>query len=191
MIRTLVVLLTAILAISVPLQAQSLWTQSSESLFADPKARQVGDLLTIEIVEVATSVQSASTDYDKNFEHNNAAGVGPLLKLIPDLSYSADQAGSTSGQTTLTNTLRARITATVTNVLPNGVMEISAVKTTVTNGEKQDITLTGKVRSEDVGRNNTVLSTYLADVSITYTGKGAIGDRQKEGIISKLLKFLF
>lgn len=180
-----------ILLASAPLFAVSLWTPTSTSMVTDAKARQSGDLVTVVIVEGTSSSQKASTDFDKSVDHSNSAGVGPLLTLLPELKAKSGQKGSASGQTTLSNQLVAKVTATVTKVLPNGNMEIQAQRTLQTNGETQEITLTGVIRPQDVGTDNTILSTFISDMAVKCTGKGAIGDRQKEGLISKIVKYLF
>jgi len=171
--------------------AESLWKPASESLFTDKKAAKVGDIVTILIVESSSSSQKASTDFDKSLNHSNNAGVGPLLDLLPSISASSGQSGSAAGSTSRSTNFLARISATVTQVQENGNLVIEGTRTVETNKEKQEIKLNGTVRPQDIAPDNTILSTYIADATITSTGKGPIGDRQKEGIISKLIKFLF
>ncbi|MEN6372147.1 MAG: flagellar basal body L-ring protein FlgH [Armatimonadota bacterium] len=172
--------------------ADSLWvTTSPGSMFTDMKAKQVGDLLTVLISEGSSSSVSASKDYGKSLDHSNGAGAGPLLNLLPDMSFSSKQTGSSTGKSSVSTSLVANVTAKVTKVLSNGNLEIQAQRTIITNEEKQEITLTGIVRPQDISSDNTVSSTYLSDVTIKQTGKGAIGDRQKEGVISKIVKYLF
>ena len=178
-IRTYIALSAILLAAS-SATADSLWTSASNGLFADVKARQVGDTVTILIVESSISTQKASTGFDKKLEHSNDAGLGFLLKNLPEFGISSSQKGSASGATSRTSTFVAKITATVVKVLPNGNLVLEGVRSISTNSEKQDIT-----------PDNTVLSTYLADAEVKSTGRGPIGDRQKEGIISRLIKFLF
>ena len=180
-----------ILATVSSVSADSLWKPTSGSLFTDLKARQVGDLVTVLISESSASTLKAGSDFNKSVEHSNNAGIGPFLKLIPEIGFSSEQSGKAGGQSTMSNQLVAKVTASVTQVLTNGVLEIQAQRTLVTNGEKQEITLTGHVRPEDIEADNTLLSTYLADVQINFTGKGAIADRQKEGVITKLIRFIF
>lgn len=180
-----------VLAAITSASAESLWTPASGSLIADKKARQVGDIVTILIVESTSSVQKASTGFDKKIEHGNDVGVGFLMKNLPEIGISSGQKGSSSGQTSRTSNFVAKITATVTKVLPNGNLEVEGTRTIETNKEKQEIKLTGTVRQQDISPDNTVLSTYLADAEIKSTGKGPIGDRQKEGFISQLIKWLF
>lgn len=175
-----------------PAAADSLWMPASTgSMFTDIKAKQVGDLVTVLISEGTSSSVKASKGFDKTVDHSNNAGAGPFLKLIPELGFSSSQAGSSNGQSSVSTSLVAKVTAKVTKVLENGNLEIEAQRTVITNEEKQEITLTGVVRPHDIETDNTVLSAYLSDVTIKQTGKGAIGDRQKEGVITKIIKYIF
>ncbi|MGC8862529.1 MAG: flagellar basal body L-ring protein FlgH [Armatimonadota bacterium] len=169
----------------------SLWTSSGGTLFSDARARTVGDLVTVRIVEGASSTQKASTDFSKDMKHSNEAGLGPLLKNIPEIAFKSGQSGKAAGETKISTNLVAVVTAVVTKVRDNGNLEIEAQREVVTNSEKQQITLSAVVRPQDIAADNSVASTSLAEVQIKYSGKGAIGDRQKEGIISKLLRWLF
>jgi flagellar L-ring protein precursor FlgH len=160
-------------------------------MFTDLKAKMVGDLVTVIISEGTSSQMQASTDLDKKLDHAGSAGVGPFLKLVPELGFNSGQTSSASGTTTISNKLVAKVTAKVIKVLPNGNLEIQAQRTLITNKEKQEITLTGVLRQQDIEADNTVLSTFISDVEIKCTGKGAIGDRQKEGVISKIIRYIF
>lgn len=172
--------------------SESLWGPSSASMFEDLKARRVGDLLTIVIVEQMSSSVAEDSDYDKSFEHNNAAGVGPWpIGAIPDISFSSSQNGAASGSNTVSSSFQTKVTATVTCVLPNGNMQVQATRQVITNKEKQDVVLTGVVRPADVSQDNTILSTYIADMKVEFNGTGPIGNRQKEGLISKILRYIF
>jgi flagellar L-ring protein precursor FlgH len=180
-----------ILAAVIPASADSLWTPSSTSMFVDLKAKHVGDLLTVVISEGSTSSLSTSSGFDKSVNHSNDAGIGPFLKLLPELGFKSDQKGSANGSSTMTSKIVANVTAKVTKVLPNGNLEIEAHRTLITNADKQEIVLTGTVRPEDIGADNTILSTYVADVVVKNDSKGPAGDRQKEGLITKLIKYIF
>jgi len=189
---TRVFLITAlIILIAGSLSAESLWAPVCRGMFTDLRPSQVGDLVTILIVEESASSQSASADFDKKLDHSNDAGAGPIMKLIPSLAYSAGQSSASSGKTTIANKFVTTLTARVTKVLPSGSLEVSAERSINLNGEKQGIILTGLVRPQDISPDNAVLSTRIADAKIETIGKGPVGDRQREGLISKLLKFLF
>jgi len=171
--------------------ADSLWSAASKPMTSDSKAHQVGDLVTILIVETSATAQKASTDFNKKLNHTSGAGIGPLLKLLPQFGANSSQAGSASGAATNSMSFTARMSAKVTKVNPNGSLVIEGDRTVQTNGEKQTITLSGTVRPEDIAPDNTLLSTSLADAQIKSMDKGPVGDRQREGLISKFLKLLF
>ena len=181
----------AVVFVAVPSLAISLWVSSPVGMFADQKARGVGDLVTVLIVEETQSSQKASTEFQKDLKHSNKAGTGPFLHMVPEIGFTSGQSSQATGSTTLSNNLVAKITATVKAVQPNGDMRIEGKREVTTNNEKQIVTLTATVRPQDIGPGNTVASTFLADVQIQYSGKGQIANRQKEGIISRLLRWIF
>ncbi len=171
--------------------ADSLWSPNCRNLCADLRPSQVGDLVTVLIVEEAVSSQEASTDLRKSTDHSNDAGVGPFIKLLPEIGFRSGQSSSAAGQSTMSSKFVTRLAATVTRVMPNGNLEIRAERSLNMNGEKQAVMLTGLVRPQDIASDNSVLSTSLADVKIDYIGKGPNGRRQQEGFITKILSYLF
>ena len=181
----------AALLLTTSAYANSLWTPQGGNMFVDQKARRVGDVVTVLIVESSSTTQQASTGFDKKLDHKNDAGVGSIIKNIPAFDFSSAQKGSSTGSTSRTSNFTAKITATVTKILPNGNLEVEATREVSTNSEHQNIKLTGTIRQQDIAPDNTVLSTFLADAKIECSGKGPIGNRQTEGLISQLLRFLF
>ncbi len=171
--------------------AESLWTDDSKGLYTDKKAASVGDLLTIIIVESAASSQQATTDAKKSSGLSNEPGIGPFLKNLPMMSYGLSDNMKANGSTSRTSTLSAKITVKVTKIDENGNLEIEGTRFVQTNREKAEMKLTGTVRPQDVSVDNTILSTYIANARIAYQGSGPIGDRQKEGLITKLLHWIF
>lgn len=181
----------SLLALGVAASADSLWTTASRSMMSDAKAHQVGDVITVTIVEASSTEQKTTSNFSKNLKHSNSAGVGPIVKLLPKFGVDSSQSGAAGGNTSKTMTFYATITTKVINVLPGGNLQVEGTHHVETNQEKQDITVSGIARPDDIDASNSILSTSLADFQVKCTGKGAIGDRQKEGLISKVLKFLF
>jgi flagellar L-ring protein precursor FlgH len=171
---------------------ESLWvSDKAESSYADKRAVKVGDILTVIIVESAVSTQQASTDTKKDSSLGVGPGVGPLLQEIPRFEYGGGDSSKASGSTTRSMKFMTRMTVTVTALEPNGNLVVEGSRLVQTNKEKEEIKLKGTVRPQDVGVDNTILSTCIADASITHVGSGPIGARQKEGIISKIFRILF
>lgn len=188
--RTLgIVLVTALFCAGV--MADSLWKDGSRSLYADRKAVKEGDVLTVLIYESTTATSRADTKTSKADSASTKPGVGPLLSLLPEWSLSGKTNSQASGSTTRSGTLVGKISVVVKEVLPNGNLKVEGTRTVGVNGEKEKIVLTGIVRPEDISAENTVPSTAIAQAEIHYEGKGPVGSKQREGLLTKLLKWLF
>lgn len=182
----------------------SLFSDDSRlDLFADIKARRVGDIITINIVETSKANKSAATTTGRRNSvnaqtnallgwenHDNIPGVGSVfnaMNLNPSVGIDATYSGSFSGSgtTNRNENMTAKMSARIIQVLPNGNMVIRGSQEIMVNNEKQYITIQGVVRPADVDANNTVLSTYIADARIDYTGKGDLTRKQREGWLSR------
>lgn len=176
----------------------SLWSDQAyeQFLYYDQKAKSVGDLVTVKIVEASQASRSASTSLDRT--SSVEAGVSALAgvetqvaALRPELSPSALLGASTGnsfkgdGQTTRSGSLTATVTARVVEVLPNGNLIIYGTQEVKINHELQVLTIRGIVRPQDIQINNLVLSTYIADARIEYTGVGVVQEKQKPGWLSR------
>lgn len=194
------VLATAGLAASVvlcaPASADSLWHDaSSRSIISDVRARSVGDILTILVQENNSASKDNSTSTSKKSGIDTSissflfgaaqdkfltkGGQYPALKV--DGNSSFDGGGKISNSETIT----ARISVRVVDVLPNGNLVIEGYRRTSFAGESQDSILRGVVRSDDVQSNNTVFSYNIADATIRYVSKGAVSDTQDKGWFHK------
>jgi flagellar L-ring protein FlgH len=195
----------AILAVIVaaglsPVMADSLYPGSSTavksssaaaSLFTDNRAHNVGDTLTITIQENASASSTAETKTSKSDSATFGPGIGPILRQLGTFGLSGNGTSDGQGSTNRTDTLSAQITVTVKDVLPNGNLSVEGKRRVGMNSETQEITLTGIVRPQDITPANTVPSPLVADAQIKFSGKGPVGDKQREGIISKLFKLVF
>ena len=76
-------------------------------------------------------------------------------------------------------------------VLANGNLVVEGKRKVGMNAETQEITLTGVVRPTDIAPNNTIPSPLVADAQIKYGGRGPVGDKQHDGLITRIFKVLF
>lgn len=187
----------------------SLWTSQAPmgDLYADAKARSVGDILTIRIVESATASNQAQTDTSR--ESGIEAGISNFLNLeqyyppnhVPDsfpylnpfgkVTANFDNEFGGAGATRRSGSLAASISVRVVEALPNGVLRVAGSREVAVNNERQYITLTGLVRSEDIDWDNTVRSTYVSDARIAYSGVGVVNDRQRPGWAGRVLDVIW
>ncbi len=49
----------------------------------------------------------------------------------------------------------------------------------------------GRIRPQDIDETNTVLSTNVADLCVTWAAQGPIAEKQKPGLIQQLLHWLW
>ena len=92
-----------------------------------------------------------------------------------------------SGSTSRSGDLSAFMTARVTDVMGNGNLRIEGTREIEVNNEKQFITLTGIVRRRDIDAENVILSTFVSDARIAYSGVGVVDDRQRPGWMSNFM----
>lgn len=97
----------------------------------------------------------------------------------------------TLGRVTDQEGIRYRIAATVVNVLPNGVVVLEAHKSIRTDRDVWQFTLTGKIRSEDIRRDNSALSENIADLQIVKSRAGKVYDSTKRGWGTRLYDLLW
>jgi flagellar L-ring protein precursor FlgH len=166
---------------------------ATASLYSDVRARNVGDILTIIIAESTTAKATANTDVKKDESVSGFASTGLFQRLFKDLNLSAssNRNATGSGSTGRTGTLTTTLSVQVKEVLSNGVLKIEGSRVIGINSETQRVTLTGMVRPEDIALDNSVPSNLIASAEVKYEGKGMIGDTQKQGILTKIFKFLF
>jgi flagellar L-ring protein precursor FlgH len=160
------------------------------SLYADHKARRVGDIVTIIVLESSRASKSAATKTSKRSDSsgslNDLFGLGNLpLKMGADAG--SDYSGS--GTTTRSGTMEAKISAFVKQLLPNGNLVLEGTRKVAVNDDVQEIMVSGIVRPQDVRADNSVLSIYLADAQIKYLGEGPIA--QRPGILTRILQTPF
>jgi len=168
-------------------------------LTSDRRARSVNDLITIRVVENIEAAGSADAQLNKASSASASVpslfGIESKLPSIIDptnlASASADSQFKGGGTTTRTSQLTATMTARVAEVLPNGDLVLEGVRELDLNGERQIVVLTGIVRPMDVRRNNSVLSTQVAQLRIQYYGRGLMKDNLKPGWLVRVLNKIF
>jgi flagellar L-ring protein precursor FlgH len=170
----------------------SLYSQGGFNPFLDRTARMVGDILTILISETSVASFAASTTANKASGNNVLKGLGPVLQsLIPALSYGANSNFQGGGSTTHSGKFLAAMSVTVRQVLPNGNLIVEGTREIKVNKDWQIFKLSGMLRRDDIRSDNTILSEKIADAQITAESKGIINDKQRRGIIGRILDWLF
>ncbi len=206
--RILMVLTTSFL-LSTSGWADSLWNNThlgkvSRSLYVDDKASQIGDIITILIVEGVSVDQKAyssttrSSDikgeikdwFNVHFGRNLAMSTN-TAKVLPKWEIDTTNDFSGGGNYKGNYTVKGTITTRVVDILPNGNLVVEGKSEVRINNEINTVAVSGIIRPQDIGPNNTVLSTQVADARIHIIGKGPLNDKTKRGILGKLLDWVW
>lgn len=164
--------------------------ETGASLVSNLKAHRIGDLVTILITEEAAANAGAKTKADNKSEHGGGPGLG-FLDFIRPWDISTENKYQGNGDTQRNGSLRAEITARITEVLHNGDFRLSGTRMVNINGEKQLIEITGICRARDIAADNSIMSTYISEAQIAYNGSGLVTDAAQPGVVTRILNWLF
>lgn len=183
---------------------------SSRNFFQDLRAYQVGDLVTVNIVETSSASKNAGTKTGRNSSIDagipNVLGWETKLKNLTSfgnknvrnafdnsslfnssMKNSFDGSGTTSREESMT----AYITVRVVQVLSNGNLFIQGTREVTVNNETQHIILSGTIRPSDISPDNSIISSYIGDAKIQYTGSGVLSDKQRVGWLTRIIDYVW
>jgi len=201
-------------AVSLPVKkptGASLFNQaSSRNFFQDLRAYQAGDLVTVNIVETSSASKNAATNTARDSSIDagidNVLGWENKLKYLTSLGNkkvgnaydntslfkgSLTNSSGGSGTTSRDESMTAYITVRVVDVMPNGNLFIQGAREVTVNNETQHIILSGIIRPADISQDNTVLSSYIGEAKIQYTGSGVLSDKQRAGWLTRVVDFVW
>ena len=182
----------------------SLWVESgtTSALFADRRAHQPGDVLTVQVVEAAKAKKSASTSTKRS--SSTDASVDALLGLVTSVTGANPNMGTTfgvgagtdtsfdgEGETLREGSLEATFTVRVMQVLPNGHLVIAGSRSIKVNNEVQILALRGIVDPRDISVDNSIESTKIAEAQIEYFGQGVLSEKQHPGWLQRGLDWIW
>lgn len=150
---------------------------SAMGLYEDIKARRVGDILTVIVVEQTSGQNSADNSVNQSTEMNVLTPTfGGSIRPRMKIDLGSENAFSGQRGSSQSNSLNGSIAVTVHEVLPNGNLVVEGEKWIRINQANEFIRLQGVIRPKDIDTNNTLLSTQIADARISYGGKGTTGN---------------
>jgi len=153
-------------------------------VFEEPKARRVGDIISVILIERKQSSKTADTEIKKensvSFDAGTVLGVSLSLGDY-NMQTSVTQDSEIKGEagSDQSNSLSGSIAVTIAEILPNGLIMVRGEKWMTLNRGEEFIRIQGLIRPEDVQPDNTILSTRLADARITYSGAGGLENANK------------
>ncbi len=188
-------LILAVASLAQASRAGSVWPvngSGEHGIYADRKASRTGDILTIVVNETvaATNSQSTKSSRDSSITDAVSSFLYPSTLAhkgnLPSVSLSGKAAYDGGGDISNNQSLASRAAVLVTDVLPNGNLVIEGMRVVTFSGETQYVVLHGIVRSDDIGSDNTVQSSNVAEAHLEFVAEGALTDSQKRGWAAKL-----
>ena len=207
MVRKLLIAIIAIIAtmsLYNNAQAESLFALSTsqnynaspKSLFAGVRAMGIGDLISIKIEESLRTTDSMAYNSDKssNTVDNFTTYIKnwlPFYKIDPANNFGGQNTVENSAATTRNLVFGDTISTQVVQMLSNGNMVVQGKKTLVNNNERVDLIVTGVVDPRWIDQNGQISSTKVANLQFALSGRGSLSRGQNEGVINRVIKYLF
>ncbi len=172
------------------------------SLFAvktpPPNEFHVHDLLTVIVREQKDYRADSRLETDRDWEVNTQIdeflrfinghlGAASFTDGVPNIDFSAETKLDNEGDVERSDSLTFRIQAEVIDIQPNGRLVLQARKQITIDEDVQILTVTGIVRSQDIGADNTVLSSQVYDQRIVVNHRGPLRDAARRGWLVKLV----
>jgi len=168
-----------------PVSFRSTWDDGTD-LYRDPRARRVGDVVTVVISMQDKAKLDNKTDRSRDSQIKvgldwlaNIAGWQDTGQGNANLSTSSSTKGA--GQIDRAEDIKLSVAAVVTDVLPNGNMMISGSQEFRVNAEMRVLNVGGIVRPRDISRGNTISYEKIAEARVSYGGRGRLTDVQQPG----------
>ncbi|MES2934755.1 MAG: flagellar basal body L-ring protein FlgH [Pseudomonadota bacterium] len=162
---------------------------SYRPLFEDRRARLVGDILVINIVEKTSAGKAAASSASKS----GAAGMGiPSVVGLPlktlqgtSLEASSSLKYDDKGAQTASNNFTGTIGVTVIEVLPNGNLLVSGEKQVALDKGSEFIRFSGVVNPDTISAGNIVSSTQVAEARVEYRTNSTVDKAQAMSMLAR------
>jgi flagellar L-ring protein precursor FlgH len=161
----------------------SFWTPQSpySDMASDYKARNLNDLIVIQVVESTTAAEDGAVKSARTFSANSGISAfmgtpGPTAGIQNIFSPSSSRTLNGQAQTSSDSTLSTSLSGRVVDLLPNGFLVIEAVREMDMNNQHQTVIIHGVVRPGDIGPNNAVPFTAISNLEVELKGHGVISD---------------
>lgn len=160
------------------------------SLYETPRARHVGDVLTVMLDESFTTSNAATTDSSRG-DDITAKSADGSVGLANDYARWANVGTSNSkfsgkGSITGSGSLKGTMAVSVISVLPSGNLMVSGDKIIATNNDNENIRFSGIVNPIDIQSGNTIASSKIANARIEQQGLGVLHDTTSRSWLQRM-----
>jgi len=184
--------------------AESLWQKRSRAfdhIYTDDKARTVGDVITVIIVESIKQDDSEKSELDRSTKTTSEINElrwfrdskvnASLFNTFPKAGWNSEREFEGEGKFNASASYETRLTAVVREVLPNGSLIIEGRREMKIGEDIKKIVLTGIVRPNDISPDNTIYSQYIANMKLYNDGKGPVNRTRRRGWLDNILDIVW
>lgn len=178
----------------------SIWQDASADLFRDPRARKIGDVVTVKISikDKATLDNNSKRSRDAKsslkpkigYDFQTTGGLAHSGDMSVDAQVDAETSTDSKGGITRSEKIELLIAAVVTGVLPNGNLIVSGSQEVRVNFEVRELSVAGIVRPRDISTDNSIEYDKVAEARISYGGRGRITEVQQPAVGQQLFDLL-
>ena len=161
------------------------------ALHEGTRARAVGDVVTIVLLESTTAGKSVNSKSQKSGGISLTPPSAGPLSVNPDaLNASNDSSFKGGGDASQTSTFSGTLSVTIAEVRPNGTALVRGEKRMLLSQGDEWIQFSGIVRLIDIDEYNRIPSSKVADARIEYSGKGALQRASKQGWLGRFFNMI-
>lgn len=156
------------------------------------RARAIGDLLTVVLVERITSTKSATSKTAREGGFSiTPPTAGPLDFLNPNaLKASGGSSFNGNGTAAQQSALGGEVSVTIAQLLGNGSAIVKGQKRLTLSQGEEWVQFSGIVRLADIDQMNRIASTRVADARIEYSGNGQVARASREGWLQRFFNMI-
>lgn len=165
-----------------------------------PHEVKVHDIVTVLVSEAAQTNANSTYNRQRNGQYtaqlanwiriNSNGNLAPAAANSPEINGQLQSLLQSTGTVVENEAMKYHIAATVVDVLPNGILVLEARKKIIDNKDLWEYSLTGKVRAQDIGADNTARSENIADLQITKVQHGKLTDATQRAWFIRLYDLL-
>ncbi|MEO5373325.1 MAG: flagellar basal body L-ring protein FlgH [Alphaproteobacteria bacterium] len=186
-------------------KANSLWRPGARAFFKDQRANDIGDILTV-VVSITDDQAKMNNKTNRNRNTpTESAGLTKFLgyeaslgKILPNavdptnlVSLESNSKYEGEGKIARDETIKLRLAAVITQVLPNGNLVIAGRQEIRVNYELREMQVTGVIRPQDIASDNSVKWDKIAEARIAYGGRGTMSDVQQPRYGQQIFDVIF
>lgn len=158
----------------------SLWVEGAGSLYRDPRASRIGDVLTINIAinDKATLGNTTGRSTDNEIKNSFDASLDSF-KIAGAGDTTSKSSSTGQGNIDRSEKIQLSVAAVVIDVLPSGNLVVSGSQEVRVNHEVRVLNVAGIVRPRDLSKENTIAYDKIAEARISYGGRGRLTEVQQ------------